>query len=133
MGKLHEINLSPSKSQRWLHCPACVKYMNDYKLLDKYEFDYIVKAREEGTAAHKVAEKFLKEYLSEHKNRHDIALGEENDMVCYGKKYAQLVYEKFCELLNKSRYCRINVEMLIDCSEYAVNCMGTPDAFIITD
>ena len=90
---------------------------------------------EEGEKAHSWAEYYLRKELFGCGYDEDDAVppkvGKTPEIEQGGKKYAEYVVDVYRK--EKMAYDKslIRVEICLDCSNYAENCLGTPDAFVV--
>lgn len=143
MGNLHEDILSPSSSERWLKCPMSAVYAREFRLLDSKD-ELGSRTRIEGTIAHMIAADILGKRLEGNvwqikdfgrfviEKNIKITPEEVGEMNMHGNEYAEKVFQKYLKMKEDGSWCILQIEKTVDCSAYAINCVGTPDAFIVT-
>lgn len=124
--------LSPSASNRWLHCTAAPRLEEGIK--DEGS-DYAA----EGTLAHAYCAMKLKEFLGlpTDGEKEEIAALQEKygtgEMSEYTDTYATIVLEKFNAARAVTPDAQLLVETRLDFSDYVPEAFGTADAIIIAD
>lgn len=115
--------LSASASHRWLKCSPSARW--ELKFPDKTSA-----YAEEGTRAHALAEKTLKEFRN---GGSPEVVSDDAEMKEAIQSYVDTVVEKFTEARQASPDARLLVEQHLDFSKYVPEGFGTGDCLIISD
>lgn len=120
-------------------------FENAYCKPDENEKKWLIESRERGTVAHIVAAAILRAkienrgdnlheknfYLDQIPYQKQVYLNDK--MVKNGESYADFIISIYNKEKNKDPSATIKIEKIIDCSDYAANCIGTPDCFILSE
>jgi len=124
--------LSPSSAHRWIHCTPSVR-------LEEGVQDQGSDFAEEGTLAHAIAARKLRETLGQSHEDEDREIAQYYDkyhteeMEGYTDTYRSIVLEKFNEARTRSKDARLLVEVRLDFGSFLPEAFGTADAVIIAD
>lgn len=123
--------LSPSAAHRWLHCTPSAVLEREVK--DEGS-DFAL----EGTLAHALAAKALKEYngqdtTEEQTEINSLARFYSDEMAEYIDDYTGQVLQTLQQAKESTPDARLIVEQRLDLSEYIPEAFGTSDAIIIAD
>jgi len=136
MGNLHKPRLEPSQAERWVHCPLSYIKEKELRILDSDVKEKNYRSAEEGIEAHEKASIILKEALKKRKLGEstldfDMEKSANDPMYRNGVKYVKYVLNRLEEIEAECDEPVCEVERILDCSEYADNCIGTPDVYIL--
>ena len=131
MSKAHAL-LSPSAAHRWLHCTVSPRFELEFP-------DRGSSFAEEGTLAHALCAKRLKEFLDIDTAGEDAEIAELEDryrtpeMESHAEAYAAAVLERLSLARRETPDARLLVETRLDFSARIPDAFGTADALIIAD
>ena len=115
--------LSASSSHRWLKCSPSARWEQQFP-------DKTSAYAEEGTRAHALAEKTLKEFRE---GGSPEVVSDDAEMKEAIQSYVDTVVEKFTEARQASPDARLLIEQHLDFSKYVPEGFGTGDCLIISD
>lgn len=120
--------LSASSSSRWLACPPSARIAAAYP-------DRSSSYAEEGTRAHALAEKTLRQYLKGGGDDVRGVAGQDTtaEMMEAVQKYVDICVEKIVAARSASPDAQVLVEQRLDFSDWAPEGFGTGDMVIISD
>lgn len=128
--------LSASGASRWLNCTPSAKLEDEYG--DKTTSPYAA----EGTLAHELAELYLRKDVLENisdadfeKSLEEIMANElfNDEMLEVVPTYTDYCEDQFIEAKNNNDFAIIEIEQILDLTEYVPESFGTADTVIISD
>lgn len=128
--------LSASGASRWLNCTPSAKLEDEYG--DKTTSPYAA----EGTLAHELAEIYLRKDVLENisdtdfeKSLEEIMANElfNDEMLEVVPTYTDYCEDQFIEAKNNNDFAIIEIEQILDLTEYVPESFGTADTVIISD
>lgn len=126
MGNAHREHLSPSASSRWMNCPFSTVYENSFNMIND-KTTYRNEARIRGDNAHEKAAKLLRAKLEGGQKNETEFFENDQDI----SAYVDYVFGRYISLRENYPNTSIQIETMVDSSNYAVNCYGTADVFIV--
>lgn len=117
--------LSPSSSERWLHCTRAPRFELDFA-------DKETPAAAEGTAAHALAEHKLKKALKM-RSRRPVSSFDSDEMEGFTDDYRDYILEQLEMEKKTCADAKVYVETKLDLTRYVPGSFGTSDCIIVSD